>query len=45
MTHNHSHRDPERSLLARLEPHLLPRFGCAGSVSQALAAIRRRPCR
>jgi len=42
MINDHSHRDPERFLLARVEPHLLPRFGCAGSVSQAVAAIRRR---
>jgi hypothetical protein len=30
------------TFLARIEPHLLPRFGCAGSVSMAVSAFRRR---
>lgn len=35
-------RRPATSFLARLEPHTLPRFGAAGSLSAAMTLFRRR---
>lgn len=36
------HRASNPSFLARLDGHLAPRFGAAGSISMALSTMRRR---